>query len=121
MELRYIHVVLDELRKYLVNLWMVLMIILFVHLFMPYLNFEYTKAATYTMDNVGVWYWPDPATEITHLGLNQPLFIFQCIISMYGNTKVTPAVHSCHGNFIFFSCCILTIIRKLYKNMKFEG
>ena len=28
----------------------------FVQLFMPYLNFEYTKVATYTMENVGGWY-----------------------------------------------------------------
>ena len=26
-----------------------------------------------------------------------------CIVTMYGNTEATPAVHGCHGNFIFIS------------------
>ena len=38
----------------------------FVQLFMPYWNFEYT------LENVGSGIGQDPATEVTHLGLNKP-------------------------------------------------
>ena len=38
-------------------------------LFMP---FDYTKAVTYTVENVGGGIAQDPATKVTHLGLNQP-------------------------------------------------
>ena len=52
---------------------------------------------------------------MTHHGLNQPLIFFcgmcicykhlqmhvivNSIITIYGNTNVTPAVQGCHGNF----------------------
>ena len=35
---------------------------------MPYFNFEYTKAVTYTVENVGGGIGQDPATEVTNLG-----------------------------------------------------
>ena len=42
----------------------------FVQLVMPYFNFEYTKAVTYTVENVGGGgIGQDPATEVTNLGL----------------------------------------------------
>ena len=43
----------------------------FVQLFMPYLNFEYTKAVAYALENVGGGIGQDPATEVTHLVLNK--------------------------------------------------
>ena len=44
----------------------------------------------------------DPATEVTHLELNQPpIFSSASLYTTYGITKVTPAVHVCHGNFTF--------------------
>lgn len=46
----------------------------FVQLVMPYFNFEYTKAVTYTVENVGGSIGQGPATEVTYLGLNQPPF-----------------------------------------------
>ena len=46
----------------------------FVELFMPYWNFEYTKAVISTVENVGGGIGQDPATEVTHVGLNQPPF-----------------------------------------------
>ena len=39
---------------------------------MPYWNFEYTKAVIYTVVKVGGSTGQDPATEVTHLRLNQP-------------------------------------------------
>ena len=39
---------------------------------MPYWNFEYTKAVIYTVVKVGGGIGQDPATEVTHVGLNQP-------------------------------------------------
>ena len=46
----------------------------FVQLFMLHLNFEYTKAVIYTVENVGGGIGQDP-------WLNQPLsFFFQCFI-----------------------------------------
>ena len=44
----------------------------FVQLFMPFWNFEYTKAVIYTVENVGGGIGQDLATEVTHLMLNQP-------------------------------------------------
>ena len=41
----------------------------FVQLVMSYFNFEYTKAVTYTVENVGGGIGQDPATEVTNLGL----------------------------------------------------
>ena len=46
----------------------------FMQLFMPYLNFEYTKAVISTVENVGGGIGQGPATEVTHVGLNQPPF-----------------------------------------------
>ena len=39
---------------------------------MPYWNFVYTKAVIYTVVKVGGDTDQDPATEVTHLRLNQP-------------------------------------------------
>ena len=39
---------------------------------MPYWNFGYTKAVIYTVVKVGGGIGQDPATEVTHLRLNQP-------------------------------------------------
>ena len=39
---------------------------------MPYWNFEYTRAVISTVENVGGGIGQDPATEVTHVGLNQP-------------------------------------------------
>ena len=39
---------------------------------MPYWNFEYTKAVIDTVVKVGGGIGQDPATEVTHLRLNQP-------------------------------------------------
>ena len=39
---------------------------------MSYWNFEYTKAVIYTVVKVGGGTGQDPATEVTHLRLNQP-------------------------------------------------
>ena len=39
---------------------------------MPYWNFEYTKAVIYTVVKVGGGTGQGPATEVTHLRLNQP-------------------------------------------------
>ena len=36
------------------------------------LELEYTKAAIYTVENVGGGIGQDSVTEVTHLGLNQP-------------------------------------------------
>ena len=47
----------------------------FVQLVMPYFNFEYTKAVTYTVENVGGGIGQDPATEVINPGLF--LFLFQ--------------------------------------------
>jgi len=41
----------------------------FVQLVMPYFNFEYTKAITYTVENVVSGIGQDPATEVANLGL----------------------------------------------------
>lgn len=49
---------------------------------MPFWNFEYTKAVIYTMENVGGGIGQDSATEVAHLGLNQPPVFFQCVSSI---------------------------------------
>ena len=43
-----------------------------MQLFIPYLNFEHTKAVIYTVENVGGGIGHNAATEVTHLGLNEP-------------------------------------------------
>ena len=43
---------------------------------MPYWNFEYTKAAIYTVVKVGGGIGQDPATEVTHLRINQLMFTY---------------------------------------------
>ena len=48
----------------------------FVQLVMPYFNFEYTKAVTYTVENVGGGIGQDPATEVANLGLFVCLFFY---------------------------------------------
>ena len=45
---------------------------------MPYFNFKYTKAVTYTVENVGGGIGQGPATEVTNLGLFVCLFFFYC-------------------------------------------
>ena len=39
---------------------------------MPYWNFEYTKAVISIVESVEGGTGQDPATEVTHVGLNQP-------------------------------------------------
>ena len=48
---------------------------------MPYWNFEYTKAVIYTVVKVGGDIGQDPATEVTHLRLNQPP-VFSSVTTM---------------------------------------
>ena len=43
------------------------MVFIFVKLFMPYWNFEYTKAVINTVVKVGGGMGQDPATKVTHL------------------------------------------------------
>jgi len=51
---------------------------------MPYWNFEYTKAVIYIVVKVGGGIGQDPATEVTHLRLNQPpVFFFHCIPKLF--------------------------------------
>ena len=50
-----------------------------------------------------------------HLGLNQHPVFSSGIITMYGNTKVTSAVHGCHGNPILYWLLHLTIIKNFVK------
>ena len=52
---------------------------------MPYWNFEYTKAVIYTVVKVGGGTGQDPATEVTHLRLNQPpLFSSDAVSKLQG-------------------------------------
>ena len=48
---------------------------------MPYFNFEYTKAVTYTVENVGGGIGQGPATEVTNLGLFVCLFV--CLFLLF--------------------------------------
>ena len=58
---------------------------------MPYWNFEYTKdACNSTVENVGGGIGQDPATEVTHLELNQPPVSFPVIYAV-----TTHSIHSC--------------------------
>ncbi len=43
---------------------------MFMQVFMPYWNLDYTKTVTYTVVKVGGDV--DPATEVAHFGLKQP-------------------------------------------------
>ena len=58
---------LKTIHAALTNLWGV-----FVQIFMPYWNFEHTKAVTLHFGKVGggIYMYIDPATEVTHFGLN---------------------------------------------------
>ena len=47
---------------------------------MSYLNLEYTKAVTYTVENAGGGIGQSPATEVTHLELNQSPCSFFSVI-----------------------------------------
>jgi len=72
-----------------------------VQLFMPYYNLEYTKALTYTMANVAGGIGQGPATEVTHLGLNQlPVFssILLClsILDLRSVCTLHPALTEAH-------------------------
>ena len=50
---------------------------------MPYWNFEYTKAVIYTVVKLGGGTGQDPATEVTHLRLNQPPVFFPVFLACY--------------------------------------
>ena len=50
----------------------------------------------------GSWYWPRSCNWGGPSWVKSTSSFFQCFITMYGNTKVTPAVHGCHGNFPFY-------------------
>ena len=63
----------------------------FVQLF---INFEYTKAVTYTVENDGGDTGQDPATEVTHLRLNQPPIFFFSDASFL-RTTMKLFVHEC--------------------------
>jgi len=62
---------------------------------MPYWNFEYTKAVIYTVVKVGGGTGQDPATEVTHLRLNQPPVFSVDLISC---TRVSRRWGLCHGS-----------------------
>ena len=46
---------------------------------MPYWNFDYTEAVTLHCGKVGSGIGQDPATEVTHFGLNQSPIFFCCV------------------------------------------
>ena len=71
---------------------------------MPYWNFEYTKAVIYTVVKVGGGIGQDPATEVTHLRLNQPpVFSSACIQAMSHHT-VHHITVSCHMHDTLHHC-----------------
>ena len=86
-------VLLDGLWKIFMHYWLIFR--QYLCAFMPYGNFEYTKAVTLHWGVVG----QGPATEVTHLGLNQsPVFSsvpmysasnFILIYSLHNMDKVT--------------------------------
>ena len=106
-----IPVLSDELWKYSCTIGEYLST--FVQLFM---HFEYTKAVTYTAENVGVDIGQDPATEVAHLGLNQPPVFssasLPCMVILKWRLLCMVAMVTSH----FISCYILTITRKLCKS-----
>ena len=55
---------------------------------MPYWNFEYTKVVIYTVVKVGGGIGQDPATEVTHLRLNQPP-VFSSISKLFSEYSQT--------------------------------
>ena len=56
-------------------------------------NFEYTKAAIYTVENVG-GNGQDPTTEMTHLGLNQPPVFSSVHLAAVLHRKKPHCVHT---------------------------
>ena len=59
---------------------------------MPYWNFEYTKAVIYTVVKVGGGIGQGPATEVTHLRLNQPpVFPVMILSNFYEKEKNSTA------------------------------
>ena len=58
---------------------------------MPYFNFEYTKAITYTVENVGGDIGQDPATEVANLCLFVCLF-FPVMAHITGAPEPVPQV-----------------------------
>ena len=63
---------------------------------MPYWNFEYTKAVIYTVVKVGGGIGQDPATEVTHLRLNQSPVFFQCSFYSYRwSAQYMPLLFNC--------------------------
>ena len=65
---------------------------------MPYWNFEYTRAVISTVENVGGGIGQDPATEVTHVGLNQPP-VFSSVessvppVSVTSHASSSPTLH----------------------------
>ena len=59
---------------------------------MPYWNFEYTKAVIYTVVKVGGGIGQDPATEVTHLRLNQPP-VFSSVRIEYSIAKTSNIIY----------------------------
>ena len=57
---------------------------------MPSWNFEYTKAVISAVENVGGGIGQDPATEVTHVGLNQPP-VFSSVYT-FGNPCLSSTV-----------------------------
>ena len=56
---------------------------------MPYWNFEYTKAVIYIVVKVGGGIGQDPATEVTHLRLNQPPVFSSVLQLKLCNTRLS--------------------------------
>ena len=54
---------------------------------MSYWNFEYTKAVIYTVVKVGGGIGQDPATEVTHLRLNQPP-VFSSVPKLFSEYRI---------------------------------
>ena len=66
---------------------------------MPDLSFEYTKAVTYTVENMGDGIGQNPATEVTHLRLINLQFFSQWFLLLYATNK--QAV--CRYSYVFLS------------------
>ena len=69
---------------------------------MPYWNFEYTKAVICTVVKVGGGTGQDPATEVTHLRLNQPP-VFSSVLGLLFYFMYSH-------NFLFYSYTLSTTI-----------
>ena len=56
----------------------------------------YTKAVIYTVVKVGGGIGQDPATEVTHLRLNQPP-VFSSVVLSVSSLPLSVMVRSCHA------------------------